>query len=77
MHLTYLFDLNRKQRPIDVATSQDMRFILSSANVVPCKRLTEIYSFSVRPNLNICLHFLLLAYLFSVSLVVNTNQEFN
>ncbi|XP_062203831.1 uncharacterized protein LOC133906058 [Phragmites australis] len=25
----------RKQRPIDVATSQDMRFILSSANVVP------------------------------------------
>jgi len=77
MHLTYLFDLNRKQRPIDVATSQDMRFILSSANVVPCKRLTEIYSFSVQPHLNICLHFLLLAYLFSVSLVVNTSQEFN
>lgn len=25
----------RKQRPIDVATSQDMRFILNSANVVP------------------------------------------
>ncbi|PAN21492.1 hypothetical protein PAHAL_3G470800 [Panicum hallii] len=25
----------RKQRPIDVATSQDMRFVLSSANVVP------------------------------------------
>ncbi|OQU80692.1 uncharacterized protein LOC8054829 isoform X3 [Sorghum bicolor] len=25
----------RKQRPIDVATSQDMRFILSSANVLP------------------------------------------
>uniref|UniRef100_A0A453JXG5 Uncharacterized protein n=1 Tax=Aegilops tauschii subsp. strangulata TaxID=200361 RepID=A0A453JXG5_AEGTS len=25
----------RKQRPIDVATSQDMRFLLNSANVVP------------------------------------------
>ncbi|KQJ86193.1 uncharacterized protein LOC100836820 isoform X2 [Brachypodium distachyon] len=25
----------RKQRPVDVATSQDMRFILNSANVVP------------------------------------------
>nr|CAB3466256.1 unnamed protein product [Digitaria exilis] len=28
----------RKQRPIDVATSQDMRFVLSSANVAPCKK---------------------------------------
>ncbi|KAL6847337.1 hypothetical protein ACP4OV_023190 [Aristida adscensionis] len=28
----------RKQRPIDVATSQDMRFILSSGNVVPWNR---------------------------------------
>uniref|UniRef100_A0A0E0RJ06 RRM domain-containing protein n=1 Tax=Oryza rufipogon TaxID=4529 RepID=A0A0E0RJ06_ORYRU len=30
--------LNRKQRPIDVATSQDMRFILTSANVAPWNR---------------------------------------
>uniref|UniRef100_A0A0E0MNV5 RRM domain-containing protein n=1 Tax=Oryza punctata TaxID=4537 RepID=A0A0E0MNV5_ORYPU len=28
----------RKQRPIDVATSQDMRFILTSANVAPWNR---------------------------------------
>jgi hypothetical protein len=61
-----------------VATSQDMRFVLSSANVVPCKRLKEIYSFSVFSlNLNICSHFLLLAYSFSASVVVNTSQEFN
>lgn len=43
LNMLQLFDMNRKQRPIDVATSQDMRFILSSANVLPCKLHTEIY----------------------------------
>jgi hypothetical protein len=43
LNMMQLFDLNRKQRPIDVAMSQDMRFVLSSANVIPCKTLTEIF----------------------------------
>lgn len=70
-----LFDLNRKQRPIDVATSQDMRFVLSSANAVTCKIFMEIYSFSVQLNLLICSHHVLSVYLIYTTVVVNTTQK--
>lgn len=58
--------MNRKQRPIDVATSQDMRFILSSANVLLCKLHSDI-SF----------HFFLVVYLISAAVMDKSRVQFD